>query len=341
MNQAINRQITMVARPEGAPKASDFKLLSSPVPAPAEGEVLCRTSYLSLDPYMRGRMSAAKSYSARLEIGDVMIGEAVSRVDSSRHPDFATGDTVVGGSGWQDYAVLPGTELRKVKTGTAPISTALGVLGMTGFTAWIGLLDIAKPKSGETLVVPAATGAVGAIVGQLGKLNGCRVVGVAGSAEKCDYAVKELGFDVCLNHHEDDFESQLFAACPNGVDIYFETVGGRVFAAVRDLLNDFARIPVCGLIAHYNATSLPEGPDQTAMLMRAVLVKRLMIKGFIIFDHNNRYPDFQREMSALVSEGKIKYREDVVDGLENAVSAFQGLLEGQNFGKLLVRMVAE
>ena len=338
MAETVNRQVVMAARPEGAPKDSDFALKETPAPAPGDGQVLCRTVYLSLDPYMRGRMSAAKSYTKPLDPGDVITGETVSRVVESKHADFGPGDIVVANSGWQDYAVADGAALRKIDPSLAPISTALGVLGMPGLTAYGGLLNIGQPKEGETLVVAAASGAVGAIVGQIAKIKGCRAVGVAGSAEKCGFVVDELGFDACLNHRDPDFAAQLEAACPNGIDIYFETVGGAVFDAVLPLLNPFARLPICGMIAHYNATELPPGPNQVPVLMRAVLVKRLRVQGFIVWDFADQEAEFIDRVGTWIREGRVKYREDIVDGLENAPQAFQGLLQGRNFGKLLVRV---
>ncbi len=337
--KGANRRILLAARPNGSPAASDFKLEVIPRPEIEEGQVLLRTVYLSLDPYMRGRMSDAKSYASPLEIGDVMLGGTVSRVEQSRHPDYKTGDWILSFNGWQDYAVSNGNDLTPLGAEPSQPSYALGIVGMPGFTAYMGLLDIGKPQMGETLVVAAATGPVGATVGQIGKLKGCRVVGVAGSPEKCRHAVDVLGFDACIDHKAPGFSEQLASACPDGIDIYYENVGGKVFDTVLPLLNTNARIPVCGLISLYSATGLPEGPDRTALLMRAVLTKRLTIKGFIIFDdYADRYPEFAKEMTAWLAEGKIKYLEQVIDGLENASEAFMGLLKGDNFGKLVVRV---
>lgn len=335
----INRRIVLAQRPQGAPTPNDFRLEELPIPTPGEGEVLLRTLYLSLDPYMRGRMSDAPSYAPPTAVGDVMVGGTVGRVEASRHPDYQEGDLVVAYSGWQDYAISDGAGLTKLAPGMSHLSHALGVLGMPGFTAYMGLLDIGDPQPGETLVVAAATGAVGSVVGQIGKLKGCRVVGVAGGAEKCRYAVAELGFDACVDHRAPDFAAQLAAACPNGIDVYFENVGGAVLQAVIPLLNAKARVPVCGLIAHYNDEALPDGPDQLPVLMSAVLRKRLKVQGFIIFnDYAHRYDEFIAEMAPWVEQGQIKYREDVVEGLENAPEAFIGLLEGRNFGKLVVKV---
>jgi NADPH-dependent curcumin reductase CurA len=328
-----NRRILLRNRPTGAPSRDDFELAEAPVPQPGEGEVLTRTLFLSLDPYMRGRMSAARSYAKPVELGEVMTAGTVGEVVASRHESFAPGDFAVGQGGWQDYAVLPGALLRKLDPDQAPLSYALGVLGMPGMTAYVGLLDIGRPKAGETLVVSAASGAVGSVVGQIAKLHGCRVVGVAGGKAKTDYVVKELGFDAAVDHRSPGLAQELAAACPKGVDIYFENVGGATQRAVWPLLNDFARVPVCGLIAQYNEPSPPPGPP-----MVDVLRKRLTVQGFIVRDHARREADFLRDVGAWVAAGEIKYREDVVTGLENAPEAFIGLLQGKNFGKLVVKV---
>lgn len=334
-----NRRWVLASRPHGAPVAGNFRLEETAVDAPGDGQVLLRNVYLSLDPYMRGRMSDAPSYSPPVEIGAVMVGGTVSRVVESRHPDYRQGDWVLSYSGWQDYAVC-GTE-GLVKLGDNPTnpSWALGILGMPGFTAYMGLLDIGQPKAGETLVVAAATGPVGATVGQIGKLYGCRVVGVAGGSEKCRHAVEVLGFDACLDHHADDFAQQLAQACPKGIDIYYENVGGKVFDAVLPLLNTSARIPLCGLVSSYNATELPPGPDRLPLLMGTLLKKRIRMQGFIIAqDYGHRIDEFQQAMTRWVEEGKIHYREQITEGLDNAPEAFFGLLSGKNFGKAVVRL---
>ncbi len=337
--KAHNRRIVLATRPHGAPLPENFRLENAPVPEPAQGQVLLRTAYLSLDPYMRGRMSDAPSYAEPVKLGDVMVGGTVCRIETSRHPDYKAGEWVLAYSGWQDYALSDGSGLTRLGQNPQHASYALGILGMPGFTAYMGLLDIGRPQPGETLVVAAATGPVGATVGQIGKLKDCRVVGVAGSSEKCTYATKVLGFDACLNHKAADFARQLGQACPKGIDIYFESVGGKVFDAALPLLNTKARIPVCGLIAHYNATQLPDGPDRLALLMRSILVNRLTVQGFIIFDdYGHRYDEFAQEMSQWLSTGQIKYREQIVDGLESAPAAFIGMLVGRNFGKLIVRV---
>jgi len=337
----MNRRIVLARRPVGQPTADCFRIEETAVPNLREGEVLLRTLYLSLDPYMRGRMSEGASYVAPLAIGDVMCGAAVSRVTESRAPGFAVGDIVVGDTGWQQTPVAPAAGLLKLQPGAAPLSWSLGVLGMPGLTAYVGLLDIGQPQPGETVVVAAATGPVGATVGQIAKLKGCRAVGIAGGAEKCAYAVKELGFDACIDHYRDDLAAQLAAACPKGIDVYFENVGGHVLQAVLPLLNLRARVPVCGVVAWYNLTSLPAGPDFTPVVMRTLLVNRVKMQGFIIFDHNDRIPDFVRDMSAWLQSGKVKYREDVVEGLDNAPQALIGMLQGANFGKLVIKVAAE
>lgn len=261
-----NRRFLLASRPHGEPTAANFRLDTVPAPQPGAGQLLLRTVYLSLDPYMRGRMSDAPSYAPPVEIGQVMVGGTVSRVAASQHPDFNVGDWVLGYDGWQEYALSDGSGLRNLGPHLPHPSRLLGVLGMPGFTAYMGLLDIGQPQAGETLVVAAASGAVGSVVGQIGKLKGCRVVGVAGGAEKCRYVVEELGFDACIDHRAPDFAERLAAVCPQGIDIYYENVGGAVFDAVLPLLNTKARIPVCGIIAHYNATGLPAGPDRLPLL---------------------------------------------------------------------------
>jgi len=340
--QIANRRIVLNSRPVGAPVAENFRLEPLGVPALSAGQVLLRTMYLSLDPYMRGRMSDGPSYAPPVAVGEVMVGGTVSRVDASRHPDYQTGDLVLGYSGWQDYALSDGIGLTKLDGQMKQPSLALGVLGMPGFTAYMGLLDIGQPKAGETVVVAAASGAVGSVVGQIAKLKDCRAVGIAGGAEKCRFVVEELGFDACIDHHGTDMPRQLAAACPSGIDVYFESVGGAVFAAVLPNLNAKARVPVCGMIAHYNDTSLPPGPDRLGLLVGTLLKKRIKMQGFIIFDdYGSRFGEFIDQMGAWVEEGRIRFREDIVDGLESAPQAFIGLLEGKNFGKLIIRVANE
>ena len=332
------REIRLEERPTGAPTARTFALVAVPQPVPGAGEVLCRTLWLSLDPYMRGRISGAKGYTRGVEPGEAMVGECVGEVIESRNPAFKAGEIVVGGGGWRSHFALPGPSLRRVDPKRAPISTALGILGMPGFTAWVGLMQLAQPRPGETMVMGAATGAVGAVAGQLAKVEGCRVVGIAGGPDKCRYATETLGFDACLDRHAPDLAARLAETCPDGVDIYLELVGGAVTEAVLPLLNLHARIPVIGGIAHYNTTNLPEGPDRTALLLRQILVRRLRLEGMIITDHEAWRPVFETQVGTLLATGQLHYKEDVVEGLENAPEAFTGLLEGRNFGKVLVKV---
>ncbi|QDL94440.1 NADP-dependent oxidoreductase (plasmid) [Paroceanicella profunda] len=335
------RRIYLAAYPQGMPTTEHLKLEDIPLPVPAEGQVLLRVIYLSLDPYMRGRMSPTRSYAAHLHPGDTMVGGTVCEVMESRLEGYAPGDFVLAGAGWQTHALSDGTGLRKLDPAHGPLSAALGVLGMPGFTAYVGLLEHGKPKPGETIVVSAASGAVGQAVGQIGRLLGCRVIGVAGAEDKCRYVTETLGFDAAVNYREDGFPEALAAACPDGVDIYFENVGGPVFEAVLPLMNDFGRIPVCGRIAHYNDSAPPPGPDRLPAAMGLVLTRRLTFRGFLQFDHIERMGDFLREMGGWLAEGKVIYREEIVDGLENTVDAFQGLLTGRNRGKLVIRVGAD
>lgn len=331
-------RIVLASRPHGEPTHDNFRTETVTLPAPADGQVLLQTLYLSLDPYMRGRMSDKESYAAPVEIGQTMVGGTVSRVLDSRDPRFAAGDIVLGYGGWQTHSVEPADRLRKLDPSNGlPLSTALGVLGMPGFTAWAGMENIGKPQPGETVVVAAATGPVGSVVGQLAKQRGARAVGIAGGPEKVAY-LRELGFDAAIDHRADDFADQLAAATPDGIDVYFENVGGKVWDAVLPRLNTYARVPVCGLVAGYNATSLPEGPDRSSLLMGRILTKSLTVRGFIQAEFTDQAGAFAAEMGPWVAEGKVKYREDVVDGLDQAVDAFRGLLEGKNFGKLIVKV---
>ncbi|PYM38813.1 MAG: NADP-dependent oxidoreductase [Candidatus Rokuibacteriota bacterium] len=336
MPSAMNRRVLLRRRPVGTPRPDDFEVSESPIPSPHPGEILCRTLYLSIDPYMRGRMNEGRSYARSVELGQVMVGGTVSQVVESRHPGFASGDFVVGYDGWQAYAVSTGAGVRKLDPVQAPISTALGVLGMPGMTAYVGLLDIGQPAPGETVLVSAAAGAVGSVVGQIARIKGCHVVGIAGSKAKCDYAVSELGFDHCVDYRAQELLPALQAACPGGVDIYFDNVGGAALAAVLTLINRNARIPLCGLIAQYNAIELPSGPN-----LLPVLVSRALIKGFIVSDHGDRLAAFLGDCTRWLREGRLKYREDVVDGLEAAPAALIGVLEGRNFGKMLVSVLPD
>lgn len=334
------KRIVLASRPTGEPTPSNFRLEDYAVPTPGEGQVLLRTIWLSLDPYMRGRMSDGPSYSAPVPVDGVMEGGTVCEVAASNNPAFAKGDIVLSHSGWQQYALSDGKGLRKVDPKNAPISTAVGVLGMPGMTAYTGLLEIGKPKAGETVVVAAASGAVGSAVGQIAKVKGARAVGIAGGKDKCDYVKNELGFDECLDHRDPDLASKLKDACPKGIDVYLENVGGKVFDAVFPLLNPFSRIPVCGLIADYNTIFGKDTPTPpwANSIMRAILVKRLNFRGFIVRDFDALYPDFIRDMSQWLREGKVKHREFVTEGLDSAPQAFMGLLKGANFGKQLVRV---
>jgi NADPH-dependent curcumin reductase CurA len=338
---AQNRRIVLARRPQGAPVAEDFRLETQPVPDPQEGQLLLRTLYLSLDPYMRGRMSDAPSYAPPVALDDVMTGQTVSRVEESRHPKFKRGELVLAQPGWQDYALSDGQDLTRVDPALEHPSLALGVMGMPGLTAYVGLLDIAHPREGETVVVAAASGAVGSVVGQIAKIKGCRVVGIAGGPAKCAFVRDSLGFDECLDHQEPNLAQRLAAACPRGIDVYFESVGGAVLAAVVPLLNTHARVPLCGLIAWYNLDKLPEGVDRTPQLLVTVLKRRVKIQGFIIFDHYNRMGAFHKDMGAWLRAGRIHYREQVVAGLENAPAALIGMLQGENFGKLVVKVADE
>lgn len=336
-----NRRYVLAERPVGAPDARTLRLEETDLPEAGPGEMLLRNEYLSLDPYMRGRMSDAPSYAAPVEIGEVMIGGTVSRVMSSNVKGFAEGDLVSAFGGWQDYAVSDGAGVVNLGADPEHPSWALGVLGMPGLTAYAGLTRIGRPEAGETLVVGAASGPVGATVGQIARILGCRAVGIAGGPEKCTHVVDGLGFDACVDYRVEGFADALRAAAPDGVDIYWENVGGAVQAAVWPLLNPLARIPVCGLISHYNETSLPEGPDRSALLMGSVLRKRLTMRGFIVFDDfGHLYPEFVEKMTEWIEAGEILYREEMIDGLEAAPDAFRGLLAGEAFGKRVIRLGA-
>ncbi len=340
------QQMTLAARPVGAPKDSDFALVEKPLPIPAEGEVLVRLHAFSLDPYMRGRMDDAKSYAAPVPIGGVMEAGGVGEVIASQSPHFNVGDIAFGMFGWASHGCLPANQLRKLDD-ALPTSTALGVLGMPGFTGWYGLTQLGRPKAGETLVVAAATGPVGSMVGQMAKARGLRTVAIAGGADKCALALEKFGFDAAIDHHAHENASSLrkaiAEAAPKGIDIYFENVGGKVFEAVLPLMNTFGRIPVCGMISGYNAGALgggavAEGPDRLPVLWRSILVKQMSVNGFIISNHYDEYPTFLKEVAPLVATGQLAYLEDIVEGLENAPRAFMGLLEGRNIGKQIVKL---
>ncbi len=329
----VNRAWTLASYPAGWVTEQNFKLVESPVPSPKEGEVLVKNLWLSLDPYMRGRMSQQKSYVKGVEIGDVMTGETAGEVVESRHPGFKPGDKVTAPSGWQLYCCLKGELLNKVDASKVPLSYFLGCLGMPGRTAYFGMKDICAPKAGETVLVSAASGAVGSVVGQLAKAWGCRAVGIAGGQAKCDYVVKELGFDACVDYKAGKLFDELKAACPKGVDAYFENVGGEILDTVLRLMNLKSRIAVCGLISEYNATE-PYGLKS----FRSVLVNRIRIQGMIVFDWLERYPEGNKALLALVVAGKLKYRESVLEGFDKAPRGLIGLLKGENFGKQLVKL---
>jgi NADPH-dependent curcumin reductase len=332
-------QIRMAAYPVGMPQDSDFETASVELPVLADGQVLLRTIYLSLDPYMRGRMSTAKSYAAPLQPGDVMLGGTVSEVLESRSERFTAGDIVLGYSGWQTHAVADAEHLRRLDPEAAPVSTAVGVLGMPGFTAYAGLLELGKPKPGETVVVAAAAGPVGSAVGQIAKVKGARAVGIAGGSEKCRLLTETYGFDAAVDHRSPTFVEDLAAATPDGIDVYFENVGGPVTEAVVKRLNLYARMPVCGLVAGYNATERPTGPDQLPGFMGKVLSLSLTVRGFIQSEFvPTHYAAFQQDMAGWIQDGEVTYLEDIVDGLDQAPEAFRGLLSGRNVGKLLVRV---
>jgi NADPH-dependent curcumin reductase len=332
-------QIRLASRPVGEPQDSDFAVVATELPEVGEGQVLLRTVYLSLDPYMRGRMSAAKSYAKPVEVGDVMVGGTVCEVLESRAPNRAAGDLVLAFAGWQTHAVVDARHTRRLDPAAAPVSTALGVLGMPGFTAYAGLLEIGRPQPGETVVVAAATGPVGSAVGQIARVKGARAVGIAGGPEKCRALTEEFGFDAALDHRSPTFREELEAATPDGVDVYFENVGGPVTDAVVRRLNKFARIPVCGLVSGYNATEAPPGPDRLPAFLSRILTLSLTVRGFIQDEFvPTRHDDFLRDMTGWVRDGSVRYREDIVDGLERAPEAFRGLLAGRNFGKLLVQV---
>lgn len=339
MNAMLNQKVVLASRPRGQPRPEDFRIEQEPLPVPGAGQVLLQVLWLSLDPYMRGRMDAAKSYIKPVEVGAVMEGGTVARVLDSRHEGFAAGDIVLSFSGWQRYALDDGASLRKLDPAAAPPSTALGVLGMPGFTAWAGLLQIGRPQAGETVVVAAASGAVGSAVGQIARIHGARAVGIAGGADKCAFVRDVLGFDAVVDHRAPDFEARLGDACPDGIDVYFENVGGKVWDAVFPLLNDFARVPVCGLIAQYN--DMPQagpGPDRVALLMRDILKKSLTLRGFIQREFLSLQPEFLAQAQGWIRSDRLRYREDVVEGLDQAPQALIDLLQGRNFGKLVVKV---
>ena len=330
-----HRRVVLVRRPPGEPAESDFRVEEVPVPEPKDGEVLVKVLYLSLDPYQRGRMRDAASYAPAVALNEVMTGGTVGEVVASHRPGFKAGDIVEDRLGWQEYAIGGGPNLRIVDASIAPISTANGVLGMPGMTAYFGLLEVGQPKPGETIVVSAASGAVGQVVGQIGKIMGCRVVGIAGGAKKCGFVTGELGFDACLDYKaETDLDGALRAVCPHGIDVYFDNVGGEISDAVLRNINTFGRIALCGSISQYNATTPPMGPR----LMGTFVGKRVTARGFIVTDFAERYAPARRQMGEWIRNGRLKYREDVVEGIDKAPRAFIGMLRGENFGKMLVKL---
>lgn len=334
MSISKNSQVLLKSRPEGAPNSDNFELTETDVPTPGKDELLIRTVYLSLDPYMRGRMSDRESYADPIEVGSVMVGATVGQVEQSNHLDFAEGDFVLSYGGWQTYAVASGKSVRKLDPKAAiPLSYYLGILGMPGQTAYCALLDIGQPKAGETVVVSAASGAVGSVVGQIAKLKDCRVVGVVGSDTKCDYIVKELGYDEAINRKTQNLLDALKAACPDGIDLYYDNTAGPILEAVLQLINLGARIPLVGLISQYNATEMPLGPN-----LMPLLVKRALIKGFLVGDYQDQYKTFVKEVSQWIQDGKLQYKEDIIQGLEKAPEAFMNQLKGDNFGKLIVQV---
>lgn len=331
----MNKQILLASRPTGFPEESDFQLVETPLPSPADDEFLVGMSYLSVDPYMRGRMNAERSYADPVQIGEVMTGGAVGKVLESKNSRFAVGDYVVGQFGWQQYAVSNGTGVRKVDPAVAPISTSLGVLGMPGLTAYFGLLHICVPRGGETVMVSGAAGAVGSYVGQIAKIKGCRAVGVAGSDDKVEWITKELGYDAAFNYKtRTDYRAVLGELCPNGIDCYFDNVGGALTDAVFTRINPRGRIAICGQIALYNL----EKPDMGARLLPIVLVRQAKVEGFLVFRFADRYAAGLKELTEWVKSGKLKYREEIADGIENAPKAFLSMLRGGNTGKQLVRI---
>jgi NADPH-dependent curcumin reductase len=336
-----NIQIVLASRPDGEPSVSNFRMEQTLMPRAEPGEVLLRTLLLSLDPYMRARMNAGGSYAAPVEVGSVMTGGTVAQVIQSRHDDFAPGDVVLAHTGWQTFGVQAGEQLRKLDPAVAPYSTALGVLGMPGFTAYAGLKEIGRPAAGETVVVAAASGPVGATVGQLARIAGARVVGIVGGPTKAAH-IKELGFDEALDHRAPDFAQKLEAATPDGIDVYFENVGGRVWDHVLPRLNTYARVPVCGLVSTYNNATPVDGLNNAGVLMATILRKSITVRGFIQTEFIAAHQTgFLEEASEWVRDGSLQYREDIVDGLEKAPAAFLGMLRGENFGKLIIRVAAE
>ncbi len=328
-----NKQVILASRPVGTVKETDFDIVQKELPAIDQGQFVVRNQFLSLDPYMRGRMSDAPSYAQSVAVGDVMVGGTVGQVVESRHPDFKVGDTVLGAFGWQLFGISDGVGITRIEDQGIPPSAYLGVMGMPGVTAYVGLLDIGQPKAGETVVVSAASGAVGSVVGQIARIKGCRAVGIAGGPEKCRYVTEELGWDACVDYKAGRLAEDLADATPSGVDVFFENVGGQIFDIVLDRMNPFGRIALCGMISQYN-TLKPYGVRN----IRHVLINRLKLQGFIVSDHFSRWPEALDQIGQWILDGKIKYRESIVQGLENAPTAFIGMFSGKNFGKQLVKL---
>ena len=328
-----NRQVLLASRPSGAVRPENFRIVDAPLPKPGEGQVLLRHHWLSLDPYMRGRMDDARSYAQNAALGEVMVGGIAGEVAESRNPKFKVGDCVIGAQGWQLYSVSDGRGLTRVDTRVAPLSHYLGILGMPGVTAWVGLIDIGKAKAGETVAVSAASGAVGSVVGQLAKLRGCRVVGIAGGAAKCGYCFSELGFDACVDYKAGRLLEDLQEATPQGVDVYFDNVGGEILDAVLTRMNPHSRIPLCGTISQYD-----KADSHGIRNFRSFLVNRILLQGFIVSDRKAAWPQAIAEITQWVKDGKLKYRESVAQGLDSAPSAFIGMLKGENFGKQVVKL---
>ena len=335
-NASVRRSVVLKRRPRGEPASTDFDIREDSIPNAGPGEVVTRTLWLSIDPYMRGRLREEQTYAAAIQVGEVMTGETVGEVVESSHPDFVPGDIVVGARGWQTHSLTHGDQLVKISRAAAPLSAYLGVLGMPGATAYAGVTEICKPKPGETFVVAAASGAVGSVAGQIAKRAGARVVGIAGRSEKCLWVQDSLGFDDCVDHRSMDLRRELLAACPNGIDCYFENVGGTVQAAVFEQLNAFARVAMCGMVSQYNEQTMPPGPN-----LGFVVGKRILIQGFIVSDRPARMTEWRAMAQPLVADGSLVHREDIIDGLENAPDALTGILSGRNFGKLLIRVAAD
>ena len=337
-SHSTNRRIVLAERPHGLPSHNTLRLEEGVMPEPNSGEMLLRTRYLSLDPYMRGRMNDAKSYAEPVAIGEVMTGQVVAEVISSSVNGYGVGDWVLAGSGWQDFSISNGSDTVNLGKSPSNPTWALGILGMPGYTAYAGLMKIGEPKAGETVVVAAASGPVGATVGQIAKLQGCHVVGIAGGAAKCKHVIDNLGFDACIDHKSENFSEELKAACSAGIDVYFENVGGKVLYAVLPLVNPFARIPVCGVVSWYNLTGLPDGPDFGPAIMGTLLRMKVKMQGFIIYDsfQKETYQEFKQAMTEWLDKGAIEYKEQIVEGLENAPKALNQLLQGESFGKMVV-----